>query len=116
MKAASELALSVLPHAGALNPNEIQRAILQCKEQVFKIFQLSGLMKNNFYHLVVFQSTAMLENACLAVGKAGSTGGVYPEVLFEVAKHWLHLYEKIVVNDENISMSDDKVKDEQPVD
>jgi hypothetical protein len=57
----------------------------------------------------------MLENACLAVGKAGSTGGVYPEVLFEVAKHWLHLYEKIVVNDENISMGDDKVKDEPPV-
>jgi len=31
---AAELALSVLPHAHALNPNEISRALLQCKEQV----------------------------------------------------------------------------------
>jgi len=57
----------------------------------------------------------MLENACLAVGKAGSTGGVYPEVLFEVAKHWLHLYEKIVVNDENLALSEDKNNEDQPV-
>ena len=31
--AAAELALSCLNHAHALNPNEIARAILQCKEQ-----------------------------------------------------------------------------------
>jgi hypothetical protein len=70
--AASELALSVLPHAGALNPNEIQRAIQQCKEQ----------------------SNTMLEKACLAVEKAATGGGVYPEVMFEVARHWYHLFEK----------------------
>ena len=34
VRAAAELALSCLPHAHALNPNEIQRALLQCKEQV----------------------------------------------------------------------------------
>lgn len=35
VRAAAELALSCLPHAHALNPNEIQRALVQCKEQVF---------------------------------------------------------------------------------
>ena len=70
--AASELALSVLPHAAALNPNEIQRAIQQCKEQ----------------------SHTVLEKACLAVEKAATGGGVYPEVMFEVARHWYHLFEK----------------------
>lgn len=34
VRAAAELALSCLPHAHALNPNEIQRALVQCKEQV----------------------------------------------------------------------------------
>uniref|UniRef100_A0A3P9JCU0 Zinc finger, SWIM-type containing 8 n=1 Tax=Oryzias latipes TaxID=8090 RepID=A0A3P9JCU0_ORYLA len=33
VRAAAELALSCLPHAHALNPNEIQRALVQCKEQ-----------------------------------------------------------------------------------
>lgn len=33
VRSGAALALSVLPHAGALNPNEIQRAIQQCKEQ-----------------------------------------------------------------------------------
>lgn len=48
VRAAAELALSVLPHAHALNYNEIQRAVLQCKEQ----------------------SDAMLERACLTVEAA----------------------------------------------
>ena len=34
VRRAAELALSVLPRAHALNPNEIQRALLQCREQV----------------------------------------------------------------------------------
>merc|ERR1719220_676487 len=68
--AAAELALSCLNNAHALNPNEIARAILQCKEQ----------------------SVQMLENACLAVEKAATGGGVYPEVMFEVARHWYDLY------------------------
>uniref|UniRef100_A0A8C9T0N9 Zinc finger, SWIM-type containing 8 n=1 Tax=Scleropages formosus TaxID=113540 RepID=A0A8C9T0N9_SCLFO len=34
VRAAAELALSCLPHAHALNPNEIQRALVQCKEQI----------------------------------------------------------------------------------
>lgn len=67
---AAELALSVLPHAAALNPNEIQRAILQCKEQ----------------------SDRMLERACLTVENAAKGGGVYPEVLFQVARYWYELY------------------------
>lgn len=71
-RAAAELALSSLPHAHALNPNEIQRAILQCKEQ----------------------SSEMLERACLAVESAAKGGGVYPEVLFCVARCWHELYEQ----------------------
>lgn len=69
---AAELALSVLPHSAALNPNEIQRAILQCKEQ----------------------SDQMLERACLTVENAAKGGGVYPEVLFQVARYWYELYLK----------------------
>uniref|UniRef100_A0A6I8NN03 Zinc finger SWIM-type containing 8 n=1 Tax=Ornithorhynchus anatinus TaxID=9258 RepID=A0A6I8NN03_ORNAN len=42
VRAAAELALSCLPHAHALNPNEIQRALVQCKEQVREAAQ-SGL-------------------------------------------------------------------------
>lgn len=70
VRAAAELALSCLPHAHALNPNEIQRAILQCKEQ----------------------SDIMLEHACLTVESAAKGGGVYPEVLFQVAKYWYEMY------------------------
>ncbi|KAI5702884.1 hypothetical protein M8J75_005258 [Diaphorina citri] len=69
-RGAAELALSCLPHAHALNPNEITRAILQCKEQ----------------------SDLMLEHACLLVENAAKGGGVYPEVLFQVAKYWFELY------------------------
>ncbi|XP_032453263.1 zinc finger SWIM domain-containing protein 8 isoform X6 [Nasonia vitripennis] len=70
VRAAAELALSCLPHAHALNPNEIQRAILQCKEQ----------------------SDVMLEKACITVENTAKGGGVYPEVLFQVAKYWYELY------------------------
>ncbi|XP_060523765.1 zinc finger SWIM domain-containing protein 8 homolog [Cylas formicarius] len=70
VSAAANLALSVLPYAHALNPNEIQRAILQCKEQ----------------------SDEMLEHACHTVESAAKGGGVYPEVLFQVAKYWYELY------------------------
>ncbi len=72
VRAAAELALSCLPHAQALNPTEIQRALIQCKEQ----------------------SREMLERACLAVESAAKGGGVYPEVLFDVAKRWYELYEE----------------------
>ncbi|KAK9507025.1 hypothetical protein O3M35_008857 [Rhynocoris fuscipes] len=69
-RAAAELALSCLPFASALNPNEIQRAILQCKEQ----------------------SDKMLEHSCITVENAAKSGGVYPDVLFQVAKYWFDLY------------------------
>uniref|UniRef100_A0A2K6TAC6 Zinc finger SWIM-type containing 8 n=1 Tax=Saimiri boliviensis boliviensis TaxID=39432 RepID=A0A2K6TAC6_SAIBB len=72
VRAAAELALSCLPHAHALNPNEIQRALVQCKEQ----------------------DNLMLEKACMAVEEAAKGGGVYPEVLFEVAHQWFWLYEQ----------------------
>ena len=74
VRAAAELALSCLPHAQALNPNEIQRALIQCKEQ----------------------SQEMLERACLAVESAAKGGGVYPEVLFDVARRWYELYEESI--------------------
>ncbi|XP_050667578.1 zinc finger SWIM domain-containing protein 8 homolog isoform X2 [Leptidea sinapis] len=70
VSAAAELALSVLPHAHALNYNEIQRAVLQCKEQ----------------------SDHMLERACLIVEAAAKGGGVYPEVLYTVARYWHELF------------------------
>ncbi|XP_043461539.1 zinc finger SWIM domain-containing protein 8 homolog isoform X1 [Leptopilina heterotoma] len=70
VKAAAELALSCLSHCHALNPNEIQRAILQCKEQ----------------------GEEMLEKACITVENTAKKGGVYPEVLFQVAKYWYELY------------------------
>ncbi|CAB4057327.1 Zinc finger SWIM domain-containing protein 8 [Lepeophtheirus salmonis] len=57
IRASAELALSVLPHASALKVTEIQRAICQCQQQ----------------------SQDMLERACLAVEKAATGGGVYPE-------------------------------------
>lgn len=38
----------------------------------------------------------MLEKACMAVEEAAKGGGVYPEVLFEVAHQWYWLYEQIV--------------------
>ncbi|XP_063237726.1 zinc finger SWIM domain-containing protein 8 homolog isoform X2 [Bacillus rossius redtenbacheri] len=77
---AAELALSCLPHSHALNPNEIQRAILQCKEQ----------------------SDSMLEQACLTVEAAAKGGGVYPEVLFQVAKYWYELYMRNVPGGEHM--------------
>ena len=72
VRAAADLALSVLPQAAALNPNEIQRAIQQCREQ----------------------SHAMLEKACNAVERASAHGSVDPAVMFEVGRHWYYLYEK----------------------
>lgn len=72
VRAAAELALSCLPQAQALNPSEVQRALFQCKEQ----------------------SRDMLEKACLAVESAAKGGGVYPDVLFDVARHWFELSEK----------------------
>ncbi|MEQ2188978.1 Zinc finger SWIM domain-containing protein 8 [Goodea atripinnis] len=38
----------------------------------------------------------MLEKACMAVEEAAKGGGVYPEVLFEVAHQWYWLYEQSV--------------------
>jgi hypothetical protein len=37
----------------------------------------------------------MLEKACLTVETAAKGGGVYPEVLFDVARQWLSLYQKV---------------------
>ncbi|XP_077469780.1 zinc finger SWIM domain-containing protein 8 isoform X3 [Stigmatopora argus] len=79
VRAAAELALSCLPHAHALNPNEIQRALVQCKEQ----------------------DNLMLEKACMAVEEAAKGGGVYPEVLFEVAHQWYWLYEHSLIGSLN---------------
>ena len=79
VKAAADLALSVLPQAAALNPNEIQRAIQQCREQ----------------------SHTMLEKACNAVERASAHGSVDPAVMFEVGRHWYYLYEKTLPRSRN---------------
>lgn len=38
------------------------------------------------------QSDQMLEKACITVENTAKDGGVYPEVLFQVAKYWYELY------------------------
>lgn len=38
------------------------------------------------------QSDVMLEKACITVENTAKGGGVYPEVLFQVAKYWYELY------------------------
>ncbi|XP_070304572.1 zinc finger SWIM domain-containing protein 8 isoform X4 [Salvelinus sp. IW2-2015] len=91
VRAAAELALSCLPHAHALNPNEIQRALVQCKEQVHVRYS-SVLQKTHR----TTHDNVMLEKACMAVEEAAKGGGVYPEVLFEVAHQWYWLYEQTV--------------------
>lgn len=73
VKRAAELALTILPHASALNMNEIHRALNQCKEQ----------------------GPQMLERACMAVEQAGKGGGVFPEVLFDVAKMWEWIHQQV---------------------
>ncbi|XP_033114204.1 zinc finger SWIM domain-containing protein 8-like isoform X2 [Anneissia japonica] len=70
VQAAAELALSCLSHAHALNPSDVNRALLQCKEQ----------------------DVNMLSKACLAVENAAKGGDVYPDVLFTVGKHWEWLH------------------------
>ena len=40
------------------------------------------------------ESDWMLTRACDAVEKAARSGGVFPEVMFEVAKHWYELHNK----------------------
>lgn len=37
----------------------------------------------------------MLEKACITVESAAKGGGVYPEVLFDVARQWYSLYQKV---------------------
>lgn len=39
----------------------------------------------------------MMEIACLTVEMAAKGGGVFPEVLFSVAKHWFDLYMRVSV-------------------
>ncbi|MFH4973870.1 hypothetical protein AB6A40_000579 [Gnathostoma spinigerum] len=70
VEAAANLALSVLPKAYALTAAESQKALHQCKEQC----------------------SEMLEKACKAVEQAAEKDGVYPEVLFKVARHWYDLF------------------------
>ncbi|VDN02747.1 unnamed protein product [Thelazia callipaeda] len=72
VEAGARLALSVLPKAYALTAAESQKALHQCKEH----------------------SSEMLEKACRAVEQAAEKDGVYPEVLFKVARHWFDLFLK----------------------
>ncbi|RWS28198.1 zinc finger SWIM domain-containing protein 8-like protein [Leptotrombidium deliense] len=88
VRAAAKLALSCLPHASALNPNEIQRALIQCREL----------------------SNETLEQACLAIEAAAKGGGVYPEVLFEVARYWHELYEESLPKNGNRTSAQSSVR------
>ena len=54
---------------------QVQRALYQCREQ----------------------SWHMLEQACFAVERAAEGGGVFPEVLFDVARHWYGMAEEVGV-------------------
>lgn len=46
----------------------------------------------------------MMEIACLTVEMAAKGGGVFPEVLFSVAKHWFDLYMRVnSINSETMS-------------
>lgn len=76
VRAAAELGLSCLHMATTLNPGEIQRVLSQCREE----------------------DPQLLDQACQAVESAARGGGVYPEVLFDVAKHWFHLHERNQTN------------------
>jgi hypothetical protein len=68
VKAAAELALSSLQYSHALNLQEIQRALIQCKEQ----------------------SNEMLQNACCIVENSvkDAHNMNLSDILFEVAKRW----------------------------
>ena len=82
VKAAAELALSSLKYSHSLTLQEIQRALVQCKEQ------------NN----------DMLQRACLIVETSVREGNNInlADVLFEVAKRWDELYiESMRANGQN---------------
>ena len=70
IRAAAELALSVLPHAASLNQNEIQRGIQQCKEE----------------------SDSMLEKACDAVEKVSKRGHKWASVMYLAGKKSEFIY------------------------
>ena len=72
VQTAAQLALACLSMAHTLNPGYIRSSLGQCKDQ----------------------GSDLLEQACMAVESAAGGGGVYPEVLFEVAKLWEYLYEQ----------------------
>lgn len=64
VRAAAELALSCLPHAHALNPNEIQRALVQCKEQVQSS---TATTRSNIFHKNAFLSVWISATYCTGV-------------------------------------------------
>lgn len=72
VKAAAELALSTLRFANVMELNEIQRALIQCKEQ----------------------SAEMLQRGCILVEHAvkDATSSNLLEILFTVAKRWDELF------------------------
>ena len=80
VRVGADLALSVLRFAGDLKPNEIQRAIQQCKEDTRPRRP---------------EEPSMLEKACINVENASREGrDIHHDVMFEVARHWYSLYKK----------------------
>ena len=81
IRVGADLALSVLRFAGDLKPNEIQRAIQQCKEDSRPRSRP--------------EEPSMLEKACINVENASREGrDIHHDVMFEVARHWYSLYKK----------------------
>jgi hypothetical protein len=83
VRAAAELALSCLPHAHALNPNEIQRALVQCKEQVFVRGWAWENLKIQFFHFFFLRQgfTKLSRLSCLSF--LGGTTGMHYCTQFE---------------------------------
>ena len=83
-RSAAELALSCLPQAHTLNPGEIHNALTLCREQ----------------------DTEMLERACSSIETAARYGGIHPELLFQLARQWHYLHDRL--KDENEARPDER--------
>lgn len=98
IKAAAQLAISCLKYSVTLNSNEITRVIVQVISN--HMFENYMILINFLYVQCLEISDKMMETACRTIEEAAKYGRVLPEVLFNVAKHWLDLYLK--VNSKNV--------------
>ena len=88
IKSSSQLALSCLKHAYALNQQEIYNALLLCKDQ----------------------GNDILEEGCLIVENVARNSNVNADVLFKVSEYWFDMYtqsDSSKSNDSNQSSQSD---------